>query len=114
MVSDCVFFDASFRESILVGETDFTATDVKHLIQMLGHEYRGDKYHLISKNCNHFTAALARVNLCSYYCLTYFGRTMFGTFFSISSFAYCYRLVVNRLVCHTGLRYLKIISRSVY
>ncbi|VDK58651.1 unnamed protein product [Gongylonema pulchrum] len=50
-----------FKESILIGETDFTATDVKHLIQMLGHEYRGDKYHLISKNCNHFTAALAKV-----------------------------------------------------
>lgn len=24
-------------------------------------EYRGDKYHLIAKNCNHFTAALAKV-----------------------------------------------------
>ncbi|EFO18453.1 hypothetical protein LOAG_10042 [Loa loa] len=49
-----------FKESILIGETDFNATDIKHLIQMLGSEYRGDKYHLISKNCNHFTAALAK------------------------------------------------------
>nr|CRZ25293.1 Bm3870 [Brugia malayi] len=49
-----------FKESILIGETDFSATDIRHLIQMLGSEYRGDKYHLISKNCNHFTAALAK------------------------------------------------------
>ncbi|VDK83130.1 unnamed protein product [Litomosoides sigmodontis] len=49
-----------FKESILIGETDFSATDIRHLIQMLGTEYRGDKYHLISKNCNHFTAALAK------------------------------------------------------
>ena len=49
-----------FRESILLGETDFTAGDVRHMVQLLGHEYRGDKYHLISKNCNHFTSALAR------------------------------------------------------
>ncbi|VDO46378.1 unnamed protein product, partial [Onchocerca flexuosa] len=51
---------AIFRESILIGETDFTNTDIRHLIQMLGSEYRGDKYHLISKNCNHFTASLAK------------------------------------------------------
>ncbi|VDK87663.1 unnamed protein product [Onchocerca ochengi] len=49
-----------FKESILIGETDFTSTDIRHLIQMLGSEYRGDRYHLISKNCNHFTAALAK------------------------------------------------------
>uniref|UniRef100_A0A0R3RQN6 DUF862 domain-containing protein n=1 Tax=Elaeophora elaphi TaxID=1147741 RepID=A0A0R3RQN6_9BILA len=49
-----------FKESILIGETDFSATDIRHLIQMLGSEYRGDRYHLISKNCNHFTAALAK------------------------------------------------------
>uniref|UniRef100_A0A0N5AKP4 DUF862 domain-containing protein n=1 Tax=Syphacia muris TaxID=451379 RepID=A0A0N5AKP4_9BILA len=49
-----------FRESILLGETDFTAGDVRHMVQLLGHEYRGDKYHLISKNCNHFTSALAK------------------------------------------------------
>uniref|UniRef100_A0A914VZC3 PPPDE domain-containing protein n=1 Tax=Plectus sambesii TaxID=2011161 RepID=A0A914VZC3_9BILA len=49
-----------FRESILVGETDFTAGDVRHMIQLMGHEYKGDRYHLISKNCNHFTAALAK------------------------------------------------------
>lgn len=49
-----------FRECILIGETDFTAADVRHMIQLLGHEYRGDKYHLISKNCNHFSAAFAK------------------------------------------------------
>ncbi|VDN55958.1 unnamed protein product [Dracunculus medinensis] len=49
-----------FRESILLGETDFAPEDVKNLIEMLGDEFQGDKYHLISKNCNHFTASLAK------------------------------------------------------
>uniref|UniRef100_A0A1I7XL27 DUF862 domain-containing protein n=1 Tax=Heterorhabditis bacteriophora TaxID=37862 RepID=A0A1I7XL27_HETBA len=49
-----------FRQSILIGETDFTAADVRELIKTLGQEFRGDKYHLISRNCNHFTAVLSR------------------------------------------------------
>ncbi|MFH4978906.1 hypothetical protein AB6A40_005615 [Gnathostoma spinigerum] len=49
-----------FKESIYIGESDFTAADVRSMIKALGKEYRGDKYHLISKNCNHFSAALAK------------------------------------------------------
>lgn len=49
-----------FRERILLGQTDFTAEDVQKIIQQLGHEYRGDKYHLISKNCNHFSSQLSK------------------------------------------------------
>jgi hypothetical protein len=34
---------------------------VEKLIKSLGDEYRGDRYHLTSKNCNHFTAELAKI-----------------------------------------------------
>ncbi|KAL3083107.1 hypothetical protein niasHS_010909 [Heterodera schachtii] len=50
-----------FRESIPLGETDFSAEDVNKMIQNLGQEYRGDSYHLITKNCNHFSAILSKV-----------------------------------------------------
>ncbi|CAD6190064.1 unnamed protein product [Caenorhabditis auriculariae] len=49
-----------FRESIVVGETDLTASDVRNLIKQLGDEFRGDRYHLISRNCNHFSSVFTR------------------------------------------------------
>lgn len=50
-----------FRQCIVIGETAFTAAAVRELIKTLGQEYRGDRYHLISRNCNHFSAVLAKV-----------------------------------------------------
>ncbi|KAE9413433.1 hypothetical protein Angca_010114, partial [Angiostrongylus cantonensis] len=49
-----------FRQCIVIGETSFTPTAVHELIKSLGQEYRGDRYHLISRNCNHFSAVLAK------------------------------------------------------
>ncbi|CAD5226051.1 unnamed protein product [Bursaphelenchus okinawaensis] len=49
-----------FRESIVVGETDLTEKAVEKLVKSWGEEFRGDRYHLITKNCNHFTANFAR------------------------------------------------------
>lgn len=49
-----------FRQCIVIGETAFTAGAVRELIKSLGQEYRGDRYHLISRNCNHFSAVLAK------------------------------------------------------
>ncbi|KAJ1357969.1 hypothetical protein KIN20_016251 [Parelaphostrongylus tenuis] len=49
-----------FRQCIVIGETSFTPTAVQELIKSLGQEYRGDRYHLISRNCNHFSAVLAK------------------------------------------------------
>ncbi|KAF1602862.1 UNVERIFIED_CONTAM: hypothetical protein FQV16_0001054, partial [Eudyptes robustus] len=49
-----------FRESILIGETSLTKKAVEKLAKSWGDEYRGDRYHLITKNCNHFTAEFAR------------------------------------------------------
>ncbi|GMT12298.1 hypothetical protein PFISCL1PPCAC_3595, partial [Pristionchus fissidentatus] len=49
-----------FKESILIGETDFYQKDVRDLIKALGMDFRGDRYHLISRNCNHFAGVLAK------------------------------------------------------
>jgi len=49
-----------FRESIVIGHTDFNRRDVKRAIKQLGADFRGDHYHLLNNNCNHFTAALVQ------------------------------------------------------
>jgi len=49
-----------FRESIYLGDTALSKRSVEKLVKSLGEEYRGDSYHLISKNCNHFAAHLAK------------------------------------------------------
>ena len=55
------FFYHIYRESIILGTTDFTPSDVKKIIDQLGKEYRGDQYHLLNKNCNHFSSVMAQV-----------------------------------------------------
>lgn len=50
-----------FRETIVIGYTDFDHEDVKQIVEQLGVKFRGDKYHLLHQNCNHFTDALTKV-----------------------------------------------------
>ncbi|XP_052126370.1 deubiquitinase DESI2 isoform X2 [Frankliniella occidentalis] len=50
-----------FRQSVHVGYTDFTEKEVKKIIQELGKDFRGDRYHLMNKNCNHFSGALSQI-----------------------------------------------------
>ncbi|XP_046675886.1 deubiquitinase DESI2 isoform X1 [Homalodisca vitripennis] len=50
-----------FRQSIHVGHTDFTEQDVKRIVQELGKDFRGDRYHLMNKNCNHFSGSLTQI-----------------------------------------------------
>ncbi|XP_065214533.1 deubiquitinase DESI2 [Planococcus citri] len=50
-----------FRETILIGYTDFAEEDVKRILVELGKEYRGDRYHLMNQNCNHFSGALTQI-----------------------------------------------------
>mmetsp|Transcript_31077 Transcript_31077/g.69004 ORF Transcript_31077/g.69004 Transcript_31077/m.69004 type:complete len:204 (-) Transcript_31077:621-1232(-) len=47
-----------FRESIYMGETDLTAVEVQQLVSKLGQEYKGNRYHLLQRNCNHFAGDL--------------------------------------------------------
>ncbi|KFD52341.1 hypothetical protein D918_08505 [Trichuris suis] len=53
--------DYKFKVSILQGYTDFTRQDVLSIVQQMGNEYQGNRYHLMNKNCNHFTDALSKI-----------------------------------------------------
>lgn len=50
-----------YRESIQVGTTDFTTQEIKRIVDQLGKDFRGDHYHLLNKNCNHFSSSLTQV-----------------------------------------------------
>lgn len=56
-----LFFSGDDRQSVLLGYTDFNQSDVRKIVEEMGHEYRGDRYHLMNKNCNHFSGALGKV-----------------------------------------------------
>ncbi|KAK1419036.1 hypothetical protein QVD17_28192 [Tagetes erecta] len=44
-----------FRRSIPLGTTDMSPTEFRSFMEQLSDKYHGDTYHLIAKNCNHFT-----------------------------------------------------------
>ncbi|URD89991.1 hypothetical protein MUK42_28550 [Musa troglodytarum] len=44
-----------YRCSILLGHTSMPPSEFHAFIESIATEYHGDTYHLISKNCNHFT-----------------------------------------------------------
>ncbi|CAH8328274.1 unnamed protein product [Eruca vesicaria subsp. sativa] len=44
----------TYRKSILVGETEMKPKEVGSFMEELAEEYQGNKYHLITRNCNHF------------------------------------------------------------
>ena len=42
----------------MIGETSLGAQEVQELVQQLGSEYKGTSYHLLERNCNHFSNEL--------------------------------------------------------
>ncbi|CAN6296746.1 unnamed protein product [Urochloa humidicola] len=48
----------TYRESIVLGVTSFSNSEVNQILIQLSHEWRGCSYDLLSKNCNHFTNEL--------------------------------------------------------
>eukprot|EP01026_Neomeris_dumetosa_P025808 TRINITY_DN2118_c0_g1_i6.p2 TRINITY_DN2118_c0_g1~~TRINITY_DN2118_c0_g1_i6.p2 ORF type:complete len:198 (-),score=22.20 TRINITY_DN2118_c0_g1_i6:852-1445(-) len=50
--------DVQFRTSILLGYTDLPREGVQQLVRRMGKYYKGNKYHLLQRNCNHFSSDL--------------------------------------------------------
>jgi len=50
-----------FKQAIHLGNTDFRSCDVEKILEEMGKEFRGDRYHLMSRNCNHFSGAFASI-----------------------------------------------------
>ncbi|XP_078350750.1 deubiquitinase DESI2-like isoform X3 [Oculina patagonica] len=48
--------DFKFRETITIGTTKLLPGEVEDLLKRMGKNYQGRCYHLIDKNCNHFTS----------------------------------------------------------
>lgn len=44
-----------YRCSVTLGHVNMHPSEVRTFIESIANEYHGDTYHLISKNCNHFT-----------------------------------------------------------
>lgn len=49
-----------FKETLVLGTTDFRADEIQRIVEEMGRDFQGDRYHLINKNCNHFTSMIAQ------------------------------------------------------
>ncbi|XP_071737228.1 deSI-like protein At4g17486 [Rutidosis leptorrhynchoides] len=49
-----------YRCSIPIGHVNKSPSEFREFIETVASEYHGDTYHLISKNCNHFTDDIAQ------------------------------------------------------
>jgi hypothetical protein len=50
-----------FKQSLYMGNTDFRPEDVDKILEQLGRDFRGDRYHLMNRNCNHFAGAFSQM-----------------------------------------------------
>ncbi|TPP64170.1 PPPDE peptidase domain-containing protein 1 [Fasciola gigantica] len=51
----------SYKTTINMGWTDFTESDISLILEDMGPQYRGDQYHLLHRNCNHFSDAFVQI-----------------------------------------------------
>lgn len=49
-----------FRRSMSLGTTEMSRVEFRGFLEDLSESYHGDTYHLIFKNCNHFTDDLCK------------------------------------------------------
>ena len=50
-----------WRESVQVGETSMGSREVQQIVGELGSaDFKGNAYHLLQRNCNHFSDALCK------------------------------------------------------
>ena len=47
-----------FRESVVIGETSMSSDEVNQMVTDMGLEFKGSAYHLLQRNCNHFSDAI--------------------------------------------------------
>ena len=47
-----------FRESVVIGETSMSSDEVNQMVTEMGLEFKGSAYHLLQRNCNHFSDAI--------------------------------------------------------
>jgi len=50
-----------YKETVHLGYTNFTKEEVKQAVTHLGRDFKGISYHLMSKNCNHFSKELCQL-----------------------------------------------------
>lgn len=95
-----------FRCSIPLGRVKMPPSEFRTFIESMASEYHGDTYHLITKNCNHFTDDIACrmtgkhipgwVNR-----LAWFGMLCFPTIKIFCSCTFVFQSFVLKICCQT-------------
>jgi hypothetical protein len=49
-----------YKETVEIGKTDFTKSEIDQIVMLLGRDFRGLDYHLINKNCNVFASKFSK------------------------------------------------------
>lgn len=49
----------TYRTTLLLGKTTLSDTDFRTFVEQCAEDYNGDTYHLIVKNCNHFSSDIS-------------------------------------------------------